>query len=97
MNVIFHSEAKQEFRQAILSYQEIDRELGADFELKVEEALALIVAFPRLGQEIRPQIRRMLLRRFPYGVLYSICADCIYIVAVMHLHARPDYWQSRIN
>jgi len=33
--------------------------------------------------------------RFPYGVLYSIEPDRVYILAVMHLHRHPDYWKSR--
>jgi hypothetical protein len=37
----------------------------------------------------------MILSRFPYKLLYSVETDCIYIIAVAHLHRAPDYWVER--
>jgi hypothetical protein len=34
-------------------------------------------------------------RRFPYGIIYSHDKGVIYILAVMHLHRDPNYWQER--
>jgi hypothetical protein len=42
-------------------------------------------------------IRRCLVKRFPYGILYGIDVDKIFVVAIMHLHRKPGYWLSRIN
>jgi hypothetical protein len=40
--------------------------------------------------------RRKLLSRFPYGLLYHCPEpDWIKVVAVMHLHRKPDYWRDR--
>ena len=36
-------------------------------------------------------IRRSLVARFPYGILYSEVNNKIYILAVMNLHRQPDY------
>jgi hypothetical protein len=36
------------------------------------------------------------MRRFPYGVVYAIRNDEIYLIAVMHLKRRPFYWKKRI-
>jgi hypothetical protein len=41
------------------------------------------------------EVRRVLVRRFPYGVLYSEDAEGILVVAVMHLHRDPEYWKDR--
>ena len=46
--------------------------------------------------EIAPGIRRCLLKRFPYAILYSQEADALFIYAVMHMHRDPDYWRHRI-
>ena len=35
-------------------------------------------------------VRRCLTSRFPYGVLYSIETDEVFILAVMHLNRNPD-------
>lgn len=40
-------------------------------------------------------MRRRLVRRFPYAVLYSISPDLIRILAVMHSRRRPMYWIER--
>ncbi len=36
-----------------------------------------------------------IVKRFPYGILYSEEESGIYIIAVMHLHRFPDYWKHR--
>jgi hypothetical protein len=42
-------------------------------------------------------VRRRLARVFPYAVLYSVEADRIFILAVMHCHQIPGYWRSRVG
>ena len=37
-------------------------------------------------------IRRLILSRFPYKLLYSVESDHGFIIAVAHLHRAPDYW-----
>ncbi|HAK44654.1 MAG TPA: hypothetical protein DCO79_01865 [Spirochaeta sp.] len=34
---------------------------------------------------------------FPYGIIYSYSTEEIIIIAVMHLHRKPDYWKSRLK
>jgi len=41
------------------------------------------------------EFRRSLVNRFPFGILYSVQNDQIYILAVMHLHKEPGYWKKR--
>ena len=43
------------------------------------------------------QIRRCLVHRFPYGVIYSVDEQRsrVLILAVMHLHRQPGYWSDR--
>ena len=31
--------------------------------------------------------------RFPYGLLYRLLEWEIVVLAVMHLHRKPDYWK----
>ena len=45
---------------------------------------------------IEEDVRRCLTRVFPYAVLYTIEADFILIVAVMHCSREPGYWKSRV-
>lgn len=96
MNVLFHPDAETEFNAAIDYYEDIGKGLGYDFSLEVFSALERIKAFPKAWLVIEDGIRRSLVNRFPYGILYAEEQDKIYIVAVMHLHRDPDYWKHRI-
>ena len=49
------------------------------------------LAWPRMEENIR----RVLVHRFPYGVLYSINNDRLHILAIMHLRRQPGYWRER--
>jgi plasmid stabilization system protein ParE len=96
MNYRFHPEAEAEFAEAIDFYEEKERGLGFDFAAEVHSAIERIVAFPSAWPAVEGDVRRSLIRRFPYGILYSVEQEGIYILAVMHLHRNPEYWKSRI-
>ena len=95
MSFIFHPAAELEFNKAIDYYEDIDTALGYDFATEVYSAIQRAVTLPTAWVAIDGDIRRSLVKRFPYGVLYSLEDDGIYIVAVMNLHRHPDYWKNR--
>lgn len=41
------------------------------------------------------QVRRVLIRRFPYGVMYVVEEDVITIIACFHAKRDPKQWQDR--
>ncbi len=49
----------------------------------------------KIPNEFDYRTKEEMLNIFPYGVLYSIEADQIYILAVMNLNKDPDYWKYR--
>ena len=95
MSFSFHPEAEKEFNKAIDYYEEIDPDLGYDFALEVYSTIKRSVEFPKAWAVFDNEIRRSLVGRFPYGVLYSEEQKGIFIIAVMHLHRKPDYWKHR--
>lgn len=95
MNFSLHREADEEFIKAVAYYEECESGLGLDFSREVYACIQNAIDYPTMWPEIEKEIRRCLVHRFPYGVLYSIEPHGIYILAVMHLHRDPDYWQHR--
>jgi len=95
--VIFHPEALAELRDAAAYYEACRAGLGREFLAAVEDAAAYVCAHPQMGFVIRSPYRRCLVRDFPYGVIYREAGSAIYIVAVMHLKRKPEYWKSREN
>jgi len=55
---------------------------------------AVPIFIPKIGKYFS---RRCLVYKFPYGVIYQYQEDKneILIVAIAHLHRKPDYWYSR--
>lgn len=70
--------------------------LGDEFVLCVEEAFDRIRRMPLMGFEVMPSVRRVGVRRFPFGVFYVVDSDVISIVAVYHGRRNPRGWQARI-
>jgi plasmid stabilization system protein ParE len=97
MNYAFHPEAEAEFLEANAYYEERAPGLGLDFSAEVRAAIQRIQAFPLAWQVLEGEIRRALAHRFPYGVLYAVEDECIWIIAVMNLHRQPEYWRDRLK
>jgi hypothetical protein len=95
MSFEFHQEAEEELVYAVSYYEGLEQGLGLDFSREVHASIQSVVEYPKLWPSIDREIRRCLVHRFPFGVLYSIESSGIFIVAVMHLHRDPDYWKQR--
>ena len=91
----FVSPAEREMVQAAQYYNSKVPNLGAEFLHEVKKAVMRLEADPDAAQKVRGDVRRRLIRRFPFGVLYRIDPDEIVILAVMHLSRHPDYWHRR--
>lgn len=95
MRFFFHPEAAKEFNEAIDYYEGIEPGLGYDFALEVHSTITRSIDFPKAWALLEGDVRRSLVHRFPYGILYSDEKDGIFIVAVMNLHRAPGYWKKR--
>ncbi|TMA90118.1 MAG: hypothetical protein E6J77_07075 [Deltaproteobacteria bacterium] len=62
---------------------------------RTRRAARTLAKNPELGHRFSRRLRRFLVRRFPYGLLYRVESDQIFIVAVAHLRRRPGYWRGR--
>jgi toxin ParE1/3/4 len=69
--VSFHPLAERELNDAAQYYEMESQGLGAAFLAEVERCCASIVDHPDAGRTIRGVVRRRLIARFPYAILYS--------------------------
>jgi plasmid stabilization system protein ParE len=95
--VEFHEDALAELLEAATRYEFQARDLGQEFLTLVERTYTKVQDFPEIGRPFGRRIRRIIVPRFPYALLYRATIDRILIVAVMHLHRRPGYWRSRVR
>jgi len=97
MKYEFHPEALEEYRQAALWYAEREPGIALRFIASVEDAISRVLDAPTRWRVIDEDVRRCLIRVFPYAVLYTIEADFLLIVAVMHCSREPNYWKLRVE
>lgn len=70
--------------------------LGPEFRKAIAETLLRIVAAPALHRVIRSGVRRCLVRKFPYAVLYHFDGETVLVVVITHLQRKPDWWRQRV-
>lgn len=75
MNYSFHPEAVKEFIKAIDFYELQEKELGLDFSIEVYQTIQRIIANPESWTQVSKKIRRILLHRFPLGILYHFDSE----------------------
>ena len=95
MEVRFSTDALREVEKAARYYEAEVEGLGKAFLQKLKAGVLEIRAFPLSSRIIRGDFRRHLLSRFPYGVVYQISGNTIFVAAVMHLKRKPDYWETK--
>ena len=91
----FHRLADRELNEAAQYYELESPGLGSSFLKDVDRWLQSIEEHPEAGVILRGSVRRRLLRRFSYALLYKIKPNSIRILAVMNLKRRPTYWVGR--
>ena len=97
MTVGFHPEAEAEFLASVAYYSEYSPELGDTFRVAVGNAVGQAASNPYLWPILYRRVRRCLVHRFPYGILYGVGMEGIYVLAVMNLCRHPDYWKHRTS
>ena len=91
----YHRLAEQELAEAARYYAQERDGLGAAFGREVERCIAAILDHPFAGRVIVADVRRRLVRRFPYAILYRVTDAGIRVLAVMNLRRHPAYWVGR--
>lgn len=97
MKIIFDDLATEEFNDAIEYYEFEVEGLGKRYKAEIKRALRTIRRFPRIGVIEEGDVRRYILHKFPYKILYSIEKDYIYIIAIANMHREPNYWIERLK
>jgi plasmid stabilization system protein ParE len=93
----FLTPALLEAETASTFYESNRADLGSAFLDELDATIQRIVANPRAWQVLDGEIRRCRLRRFPYGVVYTIEDESILIISVMHLHRHPLSWRQNLS
>jgi plasmid stabilization system protein ParE len=93
--VVLRTEAQADFDEAFDWYESQRPGLGIDFTAQVQEVFDRISANPLLHAVVFQDLRKAVVRRFPYSVIYRAEATQVLVLAVFHSKREPSIWQGR--
>ena len=93
--VVVRPEAAREIQEAFDWYEGRSEGLGLEFLRAADACLAGVRRNPSAFQPVHEQVRRALLRKFPYALFHLLSEDTIVVVACFHVRRSPADWQRR--
>lgn len=102
MNLRLLPAAEDEIISAALWYDDRRLGLGDEFVAELQAELNLVkthaASLPTVeGYAGRHDIRRHLMKRFPYAIVVARFEDDFVVIAIAHTRRRPCYWLDRLN
>jgi len=95
LEVTLHEDADEELKTAASFYELRQAGLGEMFLRRISEGFELIRDQPLAGQILFGRFQRLLIRQFPYSLVYRVESDRVLVIAVAHWSRRPRYWEGR--
>lgn len=95
--VDYHSGAMAEAHEALAWYAQQSVAAAQAFERELLAAEERIVRHPDAGGEYLFGTRMVVLRRFPFVIVYRRPSDSIQIVAIARGSREPGYWRERLG
>ena len=94
-----HPDVYEELEHSRSWYEERAEGLGGEFLSEIGRAMETVREQPAIWPlyNRRQEIRRYLVHRFPYGIVYRVGGSSIQVIAVMHLRRPPNYWKKRLQ
>lgn len=87
--IVVRPEAENDLKEAYFWYEDKRQGLGYDFLLHVDAGLNFIVRNPNIHPTEYKGIRRHLIKRFPYKIIYLVEKEKLIVLAVFHGKRRP--------
>ncbi|MFV8751334.1 type II toxin-antitoxin system RelE/ParE family toxin [Nannocystaceae bacterium ST9] len=97
MRVVLTGWATAELEEATSWYANHDWLASQNFTDAFLHAARSIAENPRLWPEIEAEVRRALLRKYPYSLIFVIRGDEALVLSVMHQSREPGYWRDRLG
>jgi len=97
MKVTIEPDAEEDIFEAYRWYEDCDVGLGEEFLRAVDSCIASIQRYPLSYTIVYKEIRRALIRKFPYGIFYHADKDNIVILACFHARRSPKRLKDRLS
>lgn len=97
MIVVLRPEAEADVAAGHKYYDEAEPDLAQQFVDELDRLLLRLSTFPRSAQPVQGYgtVRRALMRRFPFAVLYVVGDDGTTVLRVIHTARSAQEWPER--
>ncbi|MES2938067.1 MAG: type II toxin-antitoxin system RelE/ParE family toxin [Pseudomonadota bacterium] len=95
MRLLYHPSAAQEISDAAVLYESKAVGLGTAFLEQVDAAAEKLLRDPQRWPVIEHDIRRIMLKRFPFGIYFRIADDTVRVLTLKHHRQHPGYGMQR--
>ena len=95
MRVFFRPEARAELLEAQAWYESRATGLGLEFARVVDAALASASRNPTAFAQVAGACRRVLLRKFPFSLVFRVRGDELLVIAIFHHRRSPTKLAQR--
>jgi len=95
--VVFLSGADADLQAAFNRFEDYHEGFGVEFMQAVDAHLSRAGMFPLLAPVYFGQVRRQILRGFPFGVFYEPHPTRIIVVAILDLRQDPERIRRRLE
>jgi len=95
--LIVRPEAERDIAEAVDWYEAKKPGLGIDFATAIEDAFSAIQQHPRAFVIVHREVRRVLVKKFPYGIYYIVGEKRISILACFHAKRASTGWKRRLR
>lgn len=96
MRLVFRPEARREILVAQSWYEDRAPGLGLEFARAVDVAVERIHRTPAAFACLEAQYRHLILRRFPYSIVYHATDAEIVVVSCFHHRRKPSSWLRNV-
>lgn len=93
----FHPLATAELEAAFDWYLAKSDGAATQFAAEITRAIELVSSNPKMYAESSEGIRRCVVHRFPFLMIYRVKDNQIQVLAFAHGRRRPGYWKNRLK
>jgi len=93
--VVLRDDAQAEFYEAFDYYERQPVGLGVEFMARGQHVFDHISENPRSHAIVLGDVRKAVVKRFPYCIFFRPHTDRVEVIAVFHSSRDPSVWQGR--
>jgi plasmid stabilization system protein ParE len=97
MIIRFTAEADAELTDARQWYPHQRKDPDLEFMQCIDDALSRVVKNPYFFPIVYRDMRRAVVRRFPFAVFYEVTSNEVQVIPVFHSRRDPEIWKARVG